>query len=713
MGLLRIRTLIDRVLALALLFCAVAPTRAADPTQYPDGLPKYLTPEERLLPIDRPTRDAFALRAPPTGTIRCPAEYEPQEGLFIAWEGYTSVLQAMAVGITTQDPDAIVYVVVDTTSEQSSVAATLTAAGADMSQIRFIVRTTDTVWIRDYGPRFIFEDGVRAIVDHTYNRPRPNDNAFNAYLGPLWGETVYNLPLTHGGGNFHLFANGDAFMTNLILTENPGLTAQNVKDLYREYQNVNLTIYPGFPTSFDSTQHIDMWMLPVGDDKVIVGQYASSTGQPYTITENAVADLTSRGYTVYRTPGWNSGGTHYTYTNAVILNDLVFVPKFNVSQDATALGVFQTAMPDHTIIQVDCSGIITAAGAMHCVVMHVPAYVSSEPVVRLRSPNGGEFWNPGQTYNITWTARDDVGVTGVDLYYSTDGGATYPNLIAADLPNTGAYAWTVPSIIVRRCRVRAIVRDADGNTGEDDSDADFRISPGGPQVVYSWDMNTDPGWSTQGLWAYGKPTGSPGSDSYGGPDPSAGHTGREVYGYNLYGDYEPNMPERHLTTPALDGTGLVNVELRFWRWLGVEQPAYDHAYIRARAGSGAWQTIWQNSTTIDDGAWVPVAYDISAIADNQPEFYLRWTMGTTDSLWHYCGWNIDDVEIWATLPVEGNGDDDSDGDVDLADFAAFQQCFSGANAEWIPAACAPADIDGDGDVDHDDLVGFTLLLTGP
>jgi hypothetical protein len=27
--------------------------------------------------------------------------------------------------------------------------------------------------------------------------------------------------------------------------------------------------------------------------------------------------------------------------------------------------------------------------------------------------------------------------------------------------------------------------------------------------------------------------------------------------------------------------------------------------------------------------------------------YLRWTMGPTDSGWQYCGWNIDDVEIWA------------------------------------------------------------------
>ena len=45
----------------------------------PVSLPKYLTPEEAKLPLPTPSRTS-----PPTGTIHCSAEYEPQEGLFIA-----------------------------------------------------------------------------------------------------------------------------------------------------------------------------------------------------------------------------------------------------------------------------------------------------------------------------------------------------------------------------------------------------------------------------------------------------------------------------------------------------------------------------------------------------------------------------------------------------------------------------------------------------
>ncbi len=343
----------------------------------PNRLPRYMTPAERQLPLPL----VELLRTPPSGEISTPAEYEKSQGLLIRWGYYNAELTALAVGVTTGDPEAVVYILVTGTSQQNSATSVLVGAGADLGQVEFITYYADTVWIRDYGPRFIFSDGWRAMVDHTYNRPRPNDNAFPDYLSALWGEPEYDLPLTHGGGNFHFFANREAFMSSLILDENPSLTEQQVRDYFLAYENLDLTIYEGFPTSFDSTQHIDMWMLPVEDGEVIIGEYASSAGLPYQITESAVVDFTSRGYTVYRTPGWNSSGTHYTYTNAVILNSLVFVPSYGGSyttQDSQAQAVFASAFENHQIIPVDSSSIIHAAGALHCIVMQVPAYGDHE-----------------------------------------------------------------------------------------------------------------------------------------------------------------------------------------------------------------------------------------------------------------------------------------------------------------------------------------------
>lgn len=339
----------------------------------PNPLPRGMTEAERVLPL--PVPDPWVELAPPSGEVWTPPEYAHNQGLLIRWGSFNSVLTEMTVGITTGDPDAVVYILVTGPSQEASATAVIQGAGGDMSQVEFITYSSNTVWIRDYGPRFITVDGQRAIVDHVYNRPRPQDDAFPDYLSALWSEPQYDIPLVHGGGNFHLFADRDAFMTELVLDENPALSEQDVIDLFAAYEGLTLEIEPGFPTWFDSTRHIDMWMMTVSDREVIIGQYDPADGQPYTITEAVAAELTARGYTVHRTPGWNSGGTHFTYTNAVVFNDIVFVPEFAgyPAENAAALSVYQAAFPDLQVIPVDCTEIIPYAGAIHCVVMHVPA----------------------------------------------------------------------------------------------------------------------------------------------------------------------------------------------------------------------------------------------------------------------------------------------------------------------------------------------------
>jgi hypothetical protein len=164
-------------------------------------------------------------------------------------------------------------------------------------------------------------------------------------------------------------------------------------------------------------------------------------------------------------------------------------------------------------------------------------------------------------------------------------------------------------------------------------------------VYHEWLLDEDPGWTTEGDWAFGQPTG--GGSSHGGPDPTAGHTGLNVYGYNLAGDYPNNLPARHLTTTAIDCTDLFNVRLAFWRWLGVEAPDYDQASISVSHDGTTWTRVWTNPDEIADEAWVEQEFDLSAVADDEPTVYVRWTMGPTDDGWAFCGWNIDDIRILA------------------------------------------------------------------
>jgi agmatine/peptidylarginine deiminase len=242
----------------------LAQIRDDDPNPLPRGLSLrerqiYRLPDLSRLPA-----------APPPVPVRATAEYEPNDGLLVRWGSFNSLLTEMTVAVTTLDTSARMFIVVSGTTQQNSAASTLQTAGANMARVVFIQAPTNSVWMRDYGPRYVNQNGARAIVDHVYNRPRPLDDAIPGVIAQLWSEPKYDIPLTHGGGNFHLFGTRDAYMTELILNENPGLTQQQILDYYQAYQGLNVTLLPAFPTSFDSTQHIDMWMLPVDDDEVIV-----------------------------------------------------------------------------------------------------------------------------------------------------------------------------------------------------------------------------------------------------------------------------------------------------------------------------------------------------------------------------------------------------------------------------------------------------------
>ena len=123
---------------------------------------------------------------------------------------------------------------------------------------------------------------------------------------------------------------------------------------------------------------------------------------------------------------------------------------------------------------VDETGNYVEATVKHLGYFGLMGVDTAPPAVTVISPNGGEELNVSTSYKITWDASDNVGVTSVDIYYSTDGGATYHN-IATGEANDGAYNWTVPNTPSTRCKVKVVAHDAAANAGEDVSDDVFEI----------------------------------------------------------------------------------------------------------------------------------------------------------------------------------------------------------------------------------------------
>ena len=76
-----------------------------------------------------------------------------------------------------------------------------------------------------------------------------------------------------------------------------------------------------------------------------------------------------------------------------------------------------------------------------------------------------------------------MGVTGVDLYSSSDGGASFPTAIAVGLPNTGSYSWEEPGLVGTAYRVKLIAHDAAGLQAVAASDSNFTLQPANPPTA--------------------------------------------------------------------------------------------------------------------------------------------------------------------------------------------------------------------------------------
>ena len=156
-------------------------------------------------------------------------------------------------------------------------------------------------------------------------------------------------------------------------------------------------------------------------------------------------------------------------------------------------------------------------------------------------------------------------------------------------------------------------------------------------------------------WASGAPMGV-------GGDPKTAHGGSNVFGIDLGADDGMYSP-RTMTSaesPEIDLGGMTNVRLQYWRWLGVEDGAYDHAQVFVND-----QMVWTNfmspgmPTTDEvnhvDKEWRFQDVDLSTMALGG-KVKLKFALSSDPGL-ELGGWTLDDVcivAIGAAAPTCGN-----------------------------------------------------------
>jgi len=280
--------------------------------------------------------------------------------------------------------------------------------------------------------------------------------------------------------------------------------------------------------------------------------------------------------------------------------------------------------------------------------------------------NANGILDPGETVGFAVTLSNfgsgealavQAGLSATDTYVSIDDGSGY----FGDLDSLGGAAVSEPDgytvTALSGCPMGYAVTFTLNVTGANGLSLaiPFEVVIGDRVAFFVDDFSFDQGWSGLGgtaEWTIGAATGGTGSDSYGGPDPSVDHTptgDNGVMGNDLTsgtgGDYNGGIGSAQwATSPLIDCSDYTGVQLRFWHWLGVESPSYDHAYVEVYDGS-SWVRLWENDAGVDAASWTESFYDVSAYADANPDFQIRFGLGPTDGSWNYCGWNLDDLEL--------------------------------------------------------------------
>jgi len=400
--------------------CFISFTTNAQDEKKPDWRRlHYLSEEEMNTPV---RNENFVETDPPAGEPRFVAEFEPMQAVLIRYPlGIPySVVRELAEDCT--------LITVVSSSYQSSCMNEYQNNGVNMNHCLFVNAPTDSYWVRDYGPWYIFEDREPAIVDNRYNRPRPNDDNISGVFANYWDIPMYGMNIQHTGGNMMEDGRGHGVSDNLVVQENNN-NETNVRNKMRDYLGIDpyhITIDP----QGDYIAHVDCWGKYLAPDKILIAQLPQSSSQ-YSLYEQVAEYFATTNccwgypYHVYRVPE-PGGSTLAPYTNSLILNNKVFVPLgTNASYNEQALAVYQEAMPGYEILGFEYNSYSgwENTDALHCRTRGVMdfdmLFVDHRDVVF-----GEQEWQD----QIAITSKF-IAYSGADLkqdsllvYYSIDGG---------------------------------------------------------------------------------------------------------------------------------------------------------------------------------------------------------------------------------------------------------------------------------------------------
>jgi len=413
---------------------------------YSQDLPHIMTDQEKAVYKNYvPPRSFTDDFNPPYSPVRTLAEWEEYQVVMVTWTSYPSIVAQIVDYVQ----DECVCVII--CSDSNTVKTQLTSYGVPLTNLRFLIAGFNSVWCRDYGQWNAYTNDIDSLkmIDWVYNRPRPLDDQVPVYIAqmfntPLHQATSAPYDFTATGGNFMVDGHGTGFSSKLIITENPTHTEAEIDTIAKKYMGLSRYIKMN-TLPYDGIHHIDMHMKLLDEETLLVGQYPTGVSDGPQIELNLQYILNNfqtcfgKPYKVVRIPQppsstgqYPPNSSYYTYTNSLIVNKTVIVPVYGLSQDTTALRIYRESMPGYRVVGINCSSMISASGAIHCITKEIgvfnPLFISHSGL-----RNTSVTASP---YEVKASIKSKNGISNAKVYWRTDTTLAYSQLSMTQIADT-------------------------------------------------------------------------------------------------------------------------------------------------------------------------------------------------------------------------------------------------------------------------------------
>jgi agmatine deiminase len=324
--------------------------------------------------------------------FRMPAEWEPQEAVWLSWphnevtwpggmvveveRSYIAIIRALHT-------EQKIKLLVTNAEAEEKIRKTLQNAGIDLAQVILFQIATEDAWIRDYGPTFLVNTRLQqvAMVKWIFNAwGNKYDDLLADNRIPYELNRTANLPMFEAeivleGGSIEVNGTGTVLTTEQCLlnrNRNPHLTRDQIENRLSNYLGVSRIVWLKEGIVGDDTDgHIDDVARFVDDTTVVCAFEDDSSDENHPILKENYELLQSEGFRVVKLPmpgvvGDPNARLPASYANFYVGNGVVVIPQFGHTNDRRALDILKDCFPGRRVVGVRCNDMVHGLGTIHC-----------------------------------------------------------------------------------------------------------------------------------------------------------------------------------------------------------------------------------------------------------------------------------------------------------------------------------------------------------